>query len=611
MTRENGVSVIPCKVNGLNLNFIYDTGASDVSLSLTEANFMLKNGYLTENDFIGTQNYSDANGDIEEGVVINLRAIIIGGHTIKDVQATIIKNTKAPLLLGQSALSKLGIVQQDFNKNTLTIFNKKTSPQTPPIEKIISSDNQKPTKNEVVVKLENGWIQKISIIQNSKIHTAPKNDIKYYWYNDDNKSVETNIGDWGGPLLNGKVKIFDDLGKLRQICNFTNGQRNGEFKYFNEEGGLETQINYDLNGNVSLKDETGYIQNFTISYKLKTMFNADPNLNYSWYNEDRNQIEKSKGDWNGPLLCGTYKKYDSKGNLRYIENYKNGLLHGISKCFDDNGKLTYFFKHENGIISYSKIFYERTVFNLNRDSGFSQDGSACISSDYNKQTDTSLYFGSEGKLYRKELQKSDNIQVLEFWPNGKVRRNFSTNIEPLNHMRQGEYIEYYENGFIKVKGKYSEKGYPSGIWIVNKSNGTLRNKIIFRNDTIYSKNRDTSFIGISVHDQYSKDSMTRINWTRIGKWLVFESYTLKNNVTYVDELSNILYPIWRPESIENSKYPVFIENDTLETKESQEKFNEYLLYFDDYSIIKSKTPHSLITLDVGDWWRALRKNGSQ
>lgn len=63
MKSEGGVSIIPCKVNGLNLNFIFDTGASDVSLSLTEASFMLKNGYLDSNDIIGTSDYLDANGN--------------------------------------------------------------------------------------------------------------------------------------------------------------------------------------------------------------------------------------------------------------------------------------------------------------------------------------------------------------------------------------------------------------------------------------------------------------------------------------------------------------------------------------------------------------------
>src|SRR6266496_4697048 len=125
MKSEGGVSIIPCKVNGLNLNFIFDTGAGDVSISLTEASFMLKNGYLEKNDIIGTSNYLDANGNISEGININLREIEIGGLKIKNVKASIVKNLKAPLLLGQSALSKLGRFQIDLDSNTLTILNEK------------------------------------------------------------------------------------------------------------------------------------------------------------------------------------------------------------------------------------------------------------------------------------------------------------------------------------------------------------------------------------------------------------------------------------------------------------------------------------------------------
>ena len=81
MKSEGGVSIIPCKVNGLNLNFIFDTGASDVSISLTEASFMLKNGYLDKSDIIGTSKYLDANGNINEGVTINLKEIEIAGES--------------------------------------------------------------------------------------------------------------------------------------------------------------------------------------------------------------------------------------------------------------------------------------------------------------------------------------------------------------------------------------------------------------------------------------------------------------------------------------------------------------------------------------------------
>src|SRR5690606_6606116 len=87
MERFNGVYVMPCTVNGLSLKFIFDTGASDVSISLTEALFMLKNGYLSEDDLRGTEYYQIANGDIEEGTKIILKTIEIGELKLFDVEA--------------------------------------------------------------------------------------------------------------------------------------------------------------------------------------------------------------------------------------------------------------------------------------------------------------------------------------------------------------------------------------------------------------------------------------------------------------------------------------------------------------------------------------------
>ncbi len=124
MKKEGGVSIIPCKVNGLSLSFIFDTGASDVSISLTEAKFMFKNGYLTKDDMIGTSKYVDANGDISEGININLREIEIQGLKLFNVKASIVKNSEAPLLLGRTAIDKLGIFYIDPVNNTITITSK-------------------------------------------------------------------------------------------------------------------------------------------------------------------------------------------------------------------------------------------------------------------------------------------------------------------------------------------------------------------------------------------------------------------------------------------------------------------------------------------------------
>lgn len=120
-TRLGGVNEVSCRINDLPLKFIFDTGASDVSLSMVEANFMMKNGYLKRSDVIGTDRFYDANGDISEGTVINLRQIDFGGVKLDNVRASVVRNQKAPLLLGQSVLSRLGKIEID-NQNKKIII---------------------------------------------------------------------------------------------------------------------------------------------------------------------------------------------------------------------------------------------------------------------------------------------------------------------------------------------------------------------------------------------------------------------------------------------------------------------------------------------------------
>ncbi|MCB6062637.1 retropepsin-like aspartic protease family protein [Flavobacterium psychrophilum] len=119
MKKINGIYQIPCKVNGILMNFVFDTGATDVTISLTEAKFLLKQGLLKKEDFIENVNYQMANGEIIEGTKINLKTIEIGGTILKNISASVIHKQNAPLLLGQSALSKLG--QYSINGNQLII----------------------------------------------------------------------------------------------------------------------------------------------------------------------------------------------------------------------------------------------------------------------------------------------------------------------------------------------------------------------------------------------------------------------------------------------------------------------------------------------------------
>jgi clan AA aspartic protease (TIGR02281 family) len=120
-SKDGGVCKVRCQINGLPLHFIFDTGASDVSISSVEATFMLKNDYLKPSDIIGKQNYINANGDITEGTVINLRKVNFGGLELTNIKASVVKNQSAPLLLGQSVLSRLGRIEIDNNAKVLKV----------------------------------------------------------------------------------------------------------------------------------------------------------------------------------------------------------------------------------------------------------------------------------------------------------------------------------------------------------------------------------------------------------------------------------------------------------------------------------------------------------
>lgn len=121
MRLQNGVYYIPIKINGIAMEFIFDTGASIISISVTEAMFLAKQGLLSDEDFLGSTFFSDATGTISEGTRINLQSVQIGNKTLSNVEASVVHNLEAPLLLGQSALRRFGKVTIDYQRGELLL----------------------------------------------------------------------------------------------------------------------------------------------------------------------------------------------------------------------------------------------------------------------------------------------------------------------------------------------------------------------------------------------------------------------------------------------------------------------------------------------------------
>jgi aspartyl protease family protein len=119
MKEENGVRYIPAKINGQELNFVFDTGASNICISVLEAMVLIKNGTLTREDFIGKEHFIDATGRVSAGAKISLRTVSIGDRELNNVDAIVVENPEALCLLGQSVLEKFGSYKIDNIKDEI------------------------------------------------------------------------------------------------------------------------------------------------------------------------------------------------------------------------------------------------------------------------------------------------------------------------------------------------------------------------------------------------------------------------------------------------------------------------------------------------------------
>lgn len=116
MVEDAGVYKVPCEINGLKVKMIFDTGAATVSIPSSLAEMMLDNGYLSREDFRGKSNAITADGRIVENTKIILKTLNVGGVVLFNVDAVVVKNNRALILLGQSAIQKLGKVSVKGDK---------------------------------------------------------------------------------------------------------------------------------------------------------------------------------------------------------------------------------------------------------------------------------------------------------------------------------------------------------------------------------------------------------------------------------------------------------------------------------------------------------------
>jgi clan AA aspartic protease (TIGR02281 family) len=145
---KNNTYLINCKLNGIPMKFIFDTGASDVSISLTEARFLIKQGIIKTSDFLEKTKYRIANGEIVEGMSFIIDKLEIEDVILENVKASVISNEGSPLLFGQSAIKKLG--KYSINGNNLILEEFKTKEID-----LVKSEGLKPILNTKAIEYLN------------------------------------------------------------------------------------------------------------------------------------------------------------------------------------------------------------------------------------------------------------------------------------------------------------------------------------------------------------------------------------------------------------------------------------------------------------------------
>ena len=106
--------------NTTTINFTVDSGAADVMIPIDVVSALIKSGTLKQEDYIGNQTFTLADGSKLPSVRFKLASLQVGDQTFTDVVASVAP-AAGSALLGQSFLSRFASWTLDNTTGTLTL----------------------------------------------------------------------------------------------------------------------------------------------------------------------------------------------------------------------------------------------------------------------------------------------------------------------------------------------------------------------------------------------------------------------------------------------------------------------------------------------------------
>lgn len=121
MLIEGGVYKVPVLINGtIRLDFVVDSGASDVSIPADVVMTLMRTGTLKNSDFLGEKTYILADGSEAPSQTFRIRSLKVGNKVLENVIGSVAPE-KGLILLGQSFLGRFKSWSIDNNKHALVL----------------------------------------------------------------------------------------------------------------------------------------------------------------------------------------------------------------------------------------------------------------------------------------------------------------------------------------------------------------------------------------------------------------------------------------------------------------------------------------------------------
>jgi clan AA aspartic protease (TIGR02281 family) len=132
MKRKDGNLWVPAQINKVvTIDFVIDSGASDITLPRDVYSTLIRSGTLTKANYIGTTQFGIGDGsEVKGGVKFKLASLQVGNQVLTDVVASVMPSDAATPLLGLSFLSRFQSWSIDNNSGTLKLIPIGATPAT-------------------------------------------------------------------------------------------------------------------------------------------------------------------------------------------------------------------------------------------------------------------------------------------------------------------------------------------------------------------------------------------------------------------------------------------------------------------------------------------------